>query len=794
MNRKMIRALCAWTLACLMLLSGLTAWADPNVANSATDTGLDVVIVIDCSGTMLRTDPNGIALMATQQFSDRCSSNDNLAYVSYGYDVRTSGKFYNMGTEQDTFVADVTRDNAIVKNDDTNTGLALDTARQMIERQRAQYPDHEFAILLLSDGRIDFGDSDGFKQAYQPEDAPALEASSRQMAEDCARNSGVPIYGLRIFSANQDMNDKDMEDWARLSGGSYRATSSVDEVVSIMRDFYEDLKDQKKISVMDGRFQIQTNVLEANIEIMPTVNVGAVELTGPNGAVDLYGADVTVRQHSAYTIIKLSKPASGDWEIRFTDGDVHTFDVQVTTNPDLNMTLSAPSEGKTRQKLQLVLEAQKQGLPYYDPAQPATLIVRDASGYESAFQMTWDSVSQRYIAEYEPQDVGDYTFTAQLITTTLVNNSNAVTVSVTSGGLAIAPTAQGSLDYTFDGHILGMYTSYTLPVDLSGCFLDPDHIGVNGYEVRAIGDANGYVDVLVDQINGRLTYTPRAATANGAAVFEVRALSGNGEKSAPVTATIVVNDAQQPIMTVSEKIAQIAPIEIRALLPEKQGKVVLSGLSSYFVEPNAVDGETVTVTSVMEELAAGAEPLLDVVMENDALVATGLKEGVATVTISAISSDGSSDSFQVSIKVVSLLGVILMIAAGVLAAIILLVIILIIARNAAKPAFRNEASLSVSIIDMDRDSEGSDMLRKYRKSAVKLSEICHKAGVSTAGCSAYLEKIYVLPRKGGVRILDKNKGAHQKEINLRPFDVKTIDLDAANEITLKIEYFEGERY
>ena len=169
MKKRLISLL----MALIMLLACVPAMADNTDPNG---TGLDVVILIDRSGTMNSTDPSGIALAATKMFADRCNSRDNsVAVVTYGYEILTETDFYDLSSngKVDQLRSEVDKCVIQDRSEDTNTGMALEHVYNKIAARRAQFPNHTFAILVISDGKIDIGDSKAFK-GYACHDREAL--------------------------------------------------------------------------------------------------------------------------------------------------------------------------------------------------------------------------------------------------------------------------------------------------------------------------------------------------------------------------------------------------------------------------------------------------------------------------------------------------------------------------------------------------------------------------------------------------------------------------------------------
>lgn len=780
-------------LAALLLLAAVPAMAaaDPDAA------GLDVVILIDRSGTMRSTDPSSIALAATKMFADRCNSrNNSVAVVTYGYDILTETDFYDLSSngKVDQLRAEVDGCTIQDGSEDTNTGMALEYVYNKIAARRASFPNHQFAVLVISDGKIDIGDSQAFKaDDNYPDKGEATQSMLIQQsqsvgaatAQTCA-SEGIPIYCLGIYSQKSNLLGDDMSNWSDVTGGMYRDTNDINDVYNIIREMYLDMTgNPDSIPVTDGMFSIPDNALEANVEIVPSVAVGRMTLSRPDGTqVDLSGADpdVKIREDSQYTMVKLTRPQSGDWTLSFSDGVSRALTVYVTCNLDLSMQLIVPETSYNQTPVTLQLSATKQKTPYYDPAQPAELTVTsDQTGAVVAQgNMTWNAAEGLYEYSFTPTDQGSYSIHAQITTDEMTNVATA-RLNVTPRPVTLAQTLG---DYAFSGHLLSAYAPYEQVADLRLYFNDPDHRGIVGYEVEL--SEYDFISAVADNATGKLTYTALKATVNPITVT-VYAIDGLNERSEPLTGTVTVLDGQHAITLSLDNPAPTGTIKLRGMLPEKQGKTVLTALSSYFREPNEIDGEFIASITAVE---TSSDPAVEVSVVNDELVLRGLKAGSGSVTVTALSSDGSTAEFIIPVQVISLTTTILLICLVTLLVLALIALAIYLVVQANKPAYRSMASLTVTLYGDDEFS-GTDMLRKYGKRKVKLSEVCRKAAMHTGSFGAYLDQITVTPRKNGVQIQCAIKGQPPKQFTLRPYDGRTIDVDPVNAYSIKLEYYEA---
>lgn len=799
MKKRLISLL----LALVMLLACAPAMADSTDPNGA---GLDVVILIDRSGTMPRTDPDNIALAATKMFADRCNSQDNsVAIVPYGYNVLIDDsefEFYDLSRDGkvDQLRRDVDASTIKDRNEDTNTGEALKYAYDKILERRASFPNHKFAILVISDGQIDIGDSEAFKAEYPGADDALVQqliaeskAVGQAAAEQCAQD-GIPVYCLGIYSDQSNILGEDMNNWSAATQGMYEETSNINDVYNIIREMYLHMTGNPEgEKVENGRFTIPDNALEANVEIVPSVSVSKMTLTRPDGSqVDLSGNDlnVKIREDAQYTMVKLMRPEAGEWTLTFADGLEHNLTVYVTCNLDLSMMFKMPESVANYTPVTIELEAKKQKAVYGGPNQPANLtITHAATGTTSSAAMTWNAGKGVYEYQFTPVTLGEYRFHAEIQTSNMTNVTE-MTDNNTQAVLKVVPrpitVAQPIADQAFIGHLVPNYANF--PITVSGLrshFSDPDLRGIVNYEVSL--SENDFITVTADIAADSLTVFAQKATAQPVTVT-VRAIDALNEYSEPLTFNVAVEDAQQPIALNPNMIVPAEPIKIRAMLPQKQGQVVLTDVMNYFVENNAIDGEYVESANAAEEMGS---QLLEVYVANNELVVRGLEAGSTRVLVTGTSSDGSSISFTVDVEVENLLTIILMIIGGVLLLLVLIALVIWAVVQANKPLFTSMASLTITLCG-DDEYDGTDMLHKYGKRKVKLSEVCRKAAMHTGSFGAYLDKITIRPKKNGILVQCAIKNVPHKEFTLHPYDARTIDVDPANAYSIKLEYYEAD--
>ena len=153
-------------------------------------TGLQIMIVLDCSGSMRRNDPSRSAVHMVQAFADSIhAENLEIGYVAYNDTILFSSPPVPMAdTAQRQQLKDAI--GQVAYTGDTDIGLGLSAA---YERMSAD-SDARKALVLISDGETDL--MDGASRTVEESDADL-----KACVERC-RKEEIPVYTI-AFGASE---------------------------------------------------------------------------------------------------------------------------------------------------------------------------------------------------------------------------------------------------------------------------------------------------------------------------------------------------------------------------------------------------------------------------------------------------------------------------------------------------------------------------------------------------------------------------------------------------------------
>ena len=821
----------------LLLCAALAvpAWA----ANNA-DTGVDIVMVIDRSGSMNSTDKNNMALRATNALADISSvgaagsnSGVNMAVIGYGYQILgTTSGFLNVSDPDELRMLKEAVDKVAPipdGNEDTNTGLALQTAYHMIEQQRIDHPNHTFAVVLLSDGEVRIGDSKAFKTARSAnkslndkEETEKSRQAGTAVAEKL-KNDGIKLHCIGIKDSSYKGKDRlgtDMRDWALSTGGIYEVAESSDQISDIMSRLYKEINPQVEVGTYEitedhpAEFDVENGVLQVSVQIEPGIaNTATLEVSRQDASGSyqrLPASDYTVdtdtsqqntkgnSTNQSYSVVKIMSPRAGHYRIAIHDTGKYTYKVTTFTIYDLQMNLAPVAPTENGQPVALTLNVKKDGSPFHEQNLPPIATVLDDHGNKAGeVMLDWDDVNSIYIGEFTPDHSGIYTVSCILKTQYAENHSNTEQFEVTRTSIKCVTPALSDIQFT--GHALEWYDENGdthpgyAPVsigfdDIQKLYENRDSFPISDFNFLLASGAQ-IVEVEKDATARCFRITPIQQGTTELS-FDMEYELGRTD---PVTCKVEVVDAQAGL-SLSTDASQWMDIthKIEAFLPSDFEETITNA-SACFEEPNAADGESFTVAVSVGDGDGKATDIVEAELVGDTLRLRGLKAGECQVKLTGTSYDGSTQDVTFKVEVVDRVRKIIMFSGIGLGAIILLALIIALVVKAKKPPFARTSVLNITLNSEDDTEEGSALLVRYGKNPVKLSQVCTQNGIHMGTFRNVLEKIVLSPRKnGGIQAHCGFKGARTKDVILQPMDSYVIEIDQSGVRTVELEYDEGD--
>jgi hypothetical protein len=198
------------------------------VGGGATSISLDVVFVLDQSGSMRQNDPQRLVIQAATDFVGALGPNDAAGLVVFGGQAKAAHALSLLSApEKRKGLLDAI---AGIRYGDPRTNMAAGIERGAYELKQHGRPANSAALVFLTDGIMDTGS--------QAKDAEMREwLRSRLLPE--ARERGVRIFSIAL---TEDADFALIQEAASVTGGDYYRAINAKEIAGIFDRIHSKLR------------------------------------------------------------------------------------------------------------------------------------------------------------------------------------------------------------------------------------------------------------------------------------------------------------------------------------------------------------------------------------------------------------------------------------------------------------------------------------------------------------------------------------------------------------------------
>ncbi|MGH4122407.1 MAG: vWA domain-containing protein [Clostridium sp.] len=327
-NKKVNRLMAFIIVLTLQISWVVSVFAKP----SAEVSNLDVIFVLDASGSMKTSDPQEIRTEAIKMFLDMCGTSGNkVGLVAYSDNIIRLHNLAQMNSAADKdSVKRMTT--GIPFGQKTDTGMGIKEAVKLMESGHDDT--HKPIIILLSDGKND------------PQRSMNESLKDLNDATNTAKSKGYPIYTIGL-NYDGTVDKAQLESLSSKTKGKTYITNKAEELTQILTDIYAD---NSKINIQNGGSIIANggfqdvklnipndNVLEANVSILSNKPV-SVKLVNPKGVeAPIPSKDIIFTSSSKYSMLKIVKPVQGDWIIKVKGISGDKINISYIFNYDIEL-------------------------------------------------------------------------------------------------------------------------------------------------------------------------------------------------------------------------------------------------------------------------------------------------------------------------------------------------------------------------------------------------------------------------------------------------------------------------
>ncbi|MBQ8056991.1 MAG: VWA domain-containing protein [Ruminococcus sp.] len=322
---------------------------------------LDLVVVVDGSGSMLSSDKDRTAPAAVRMLVNMMPAESRVGIISFNtkptvLTKNTSGKGDLISLETIPGVETVRDASASIRySGDTGIGNALFGATELLRKNSDN--EHDKAIILFTDGLNDFGSgplaAKNLSACDENESKAILWAKENDCCIYCIGYDYKTSSGVSSMGKNGEGITK-LTNVAESTDGKFKAIKNIDDAKQLLIEFLADVCDliYTTIDVIpgDGGYHecpipVSPSVVEANIRIAGgdknSIKNGTIKLQDPNGKeIELKNkGNIRVDKDATAQSIKIILPQPGEW-ILSVDGVVGD-DIEVGLLEHFKMNLSS---------------------------------------------------------------------------------------------------------------------------------------------------------------------------------------------------------------------------------------------------------------------------------------------------------------------------------------------------------------------------------------------------------------------------------------------------------------------
>jgi Ca-activated chloride channel homolog len=318
-------------------------------ANFSTTSKIDVVFILDASGSMKQSDPDNIRLEAMKMFIDMCElGRTQVGIVTFSHIIIEEKEMFGLNSAEDKSELKRYINNIPQNKGDTDIGLALKTGMELLESKHN--PENSQFIILLSDGKTDIRSSLS-KRTIADSEKDVNDVIVR------ANREGCPIYTIGL-NYNGSVDEKELEHISQGSGeNSCYITKTASDLPDILNNIFARHIGTKftqvvEAMVADGKMQRvdfdipDSTVLAANVIFISNRGVKEVHLYNPSGnELPIPSNSVIYSSGSMYSIYKILYPEKGTWIIEFKGVYKDKIEIDLILSRDFVLKLDARPDG-----------------------------------------------------------------------------------------------------------------------------------------------------------------------------------------------------------------------------------------------------------------------------------------------------------------------------------------------------------------------------------------------------------------------------------------------------------------
>lgn len=426
-STKKMKRILAMCVSVMIIIAALLPMG--MISAFAQASGMDILLVVDDTGSMKYTDPGKLTQQAIQKFVDVLPSGVDfkLGVATYSDKIEKERALGHTPEEIKQFAeTEITQ-----SGDFTDAAVGINWAMEQFE----QFSDasRKKAIVLVGDGENDYGNTS--------------EAASNKMLEEAiakAESENIEIYTMAINPKSAEFRQYFADVAAKTKGKAYEpadAAAVEDDMKEIMSMLTGGkINPKKTIKVKPGvpvteTIDVPEGVFEMNLQCDHDKNLD-IHFTSPDGNVYNEGsAGIVFSKQNNYTNIKVQEPMSGEWKVTYTSDEEQTITIQFIFHANLTVELTKnQQEVKQGQAVEYIATVLSNNIAVNDEATLSTLtanlVITPVDNPEKVETAKMSVDKGKFVSEYKIGKAGKYEIYTELVGAKSTIKSNVLTIDV----------------------------------------------------------------------------------------------------------------------------------------------------------------------------------------------------------------------------------------------------------------------------------------------------------------------------------------------------------------------------
>jgi len=307
-----------------------------NIVYAVNKNNMDVVLVMDSTGSMKKTDPLSLRIPAAKLFISLLDKNDHAGVISFSDSAVSLSPLISLDSENNKNILSQTIDKITSTGLHTNLYEAFNQGLNTFSADKNN--GREKIIVLMSDGLMDTGD---------PENDKALIEKLKSGLTKMLIDKGIKVYAI-AFTGQSDTQL--LEKVSKQTGGFYNLALTDRDFHVVFSSIFESLKTPDMLPMSENGFLVDKSVEEVTIVATKDSSNTTIQLNSQDGEKYSFsnkppGSEWFVSNN--FEMITMKKPVEGKWEILFSTGKNNKAYVITNLNLQTNFNELYPLFGQT---------------------------------------------------------------------------------------------------------------------------------------------------------------------------------------------------------------------------------------------------------------------------------------------------------------------------------------------------------------------------------------------------------------------------------------------------------------